>query len=154
MRSGVADVGGGWETIFVPFRNLYHAVFGGYLHLAGSPHDKGMDTDLLEKGTGAANVYTYFGTLHLYLGLFGAILYVFIVALLCYGFLVLVKRTNSVWLTASYCFIAALYTFGFFEFYFWHLSPYEIIVMGAVLTFATKGYRLGPQYKPAVRSSH
>lgn len=138
MRSGITDVGGGWPTIFGPFLNLYHAILGGAMVPAGSTHDKGMDTDLLVKASGEANVYTFFGTLHLYLGVFGAILYIFIVALLCYGFLVLVKRKNNAWLTASYCLIAAQLSLGFFELYFWYLTAYEIIAMGVVLSFLSR----------------
>lgn len=138
MRSGVAGVGGDWHTIFSPFLNLYHVVFGGSLVAAGSPHEKGMDTDLLMKVSSETNVYTMFGTLHLDLGVLGAELYVFVVGLLCYGFLILVRRRNNTWVTASYCLIAGQLTFGFFEFYFWHLTGYEVVVMGALLAFATK----------------
>jgi oligosaccharide repeat unit polymerase len=138
MRSGIAGVGGDWHTIFSPFLNIYHVVFGGSLVAAGSPHEKGMDTDLLMNVSSETNVYTMFGTLHMDLGALGAGLYVFVVGLLCYGFLILVRRRNNTWVTASYCLIAGQLTFGFFEFYFWHLTGYEVIVFGALLAFATK----------------
>ena len=152
MRSGISDVGGGWPTIFGPFINLYHAIFGGAMLQVGSSHEKGMDTDLLAKLSGQDNVYTFFGTLHLYLGAFGAILYVFIVGLLCYGFLLWVKRKNNVWLTASYCFVASELIFGYHEFYFWNLTHYEVVAMGMVLSFATAHYQWAPKFRKTVTS--
>lgn len=137
MRSGVADVGGDWHTIFAPFLNVGHAAFGGSMVVAGSTHEKGMGTDLLSDLSNT-NVYTMFGTLHLYLGLLGAAAYVFVAGLLCYGFLLLVKNKNNAWLTAGYCLIAAELSLGFFEYYFWHLTPYEIIAMGALLALASR----------------
>jgi hypothetical protein len=137
MRSGVYDVGGDWHVIFSPFINLYHAGFGGAILASGSAHEKGMDTDLLAK-VGDTNVYSFFGTLHLYLGAYGAVLYAFVAGLLCYGFLIVTRRANSAWLTASYCLIAAQLTFGFFELYFWLLTSYEIIVMAILLTAASR----------------
>lgn len=144
VRSGVADVGGDWHTIFAPFLNVYHAVFGGSYVVAGSVHEKGMGTDLLSDLENT-NVYTMFGTLHLYLGVLGAAVYVFVAGLLCYGFLLIAKGKNNVWLTAAYCLIAAELSLGFFEYYFWHLTPYEIVVMGALLAFAS---RLSWQWSP------
>jgi hypothetical protein len=152
MRSGISDVGLGWPALFGPFINLYHAIFGGAMMQAGSTHEKGMDTDLLATLPGQDNVYTFFGTLHLYLGAFGAILYVFIAGLLCYGFLLGVKRNNNVWLTASYCLIASELVLGFFELYFWYLTPYEIVVMGLVLNFASKRHLLAPRFGPTAPS--
>jgi hypothetical protein len=136
MRTGITDVGGDWHTILAPFLNLYHVAFGGSLVTVGGTHEKGMLTDLLTGESVESNVYTIFGTLHIDLGAIGAGLYVFIVGLLCYGFLVMAKRKNNVWLTASYCLIASQLAFGFFEFYFWHLTTYEVIAWGAILALA------------------
>jgi hypothetical protein len=138
MVSGISDIGGDWHAIFAPFLNVYHAVFGGSLIAAGSSLEKGMDTDLLSDAPTETNVYTIFGTLHLYLGPFGAILYIVVIGLLCYGFLILVKRERNIWLTASYCLIAAQFTLGFFELYFWHLTTYEVIAMAALLGFFSR----------------
>jgi len=137
MRSGVSDVGGDWHAIFSPFINLYHAGFGGALLATGSAHEKGVGTDLLTN-VGDTNVYSFFGTLHLYLGTPGALLYAFVAGLLCYGFLIAIKRANSVWLTAAYCLVAAQLALGFFELYFWILTCYEIIVMAILLTVASR----------------
>jgi hypothetical protein len=137
LRSGVADIGGDWQTIFSPFMNLYHAVFGGQLVAAGSAHEKGMLTDLLT-GTGQTNVYTMIGTLHLYFGALGAAVYLFVMGLACYGFLIALRQNNSVWITGGYCLVAAQLALGFFEFYFWHLTTYEVIVMGSLLAIASK----------------
>jgi Family of unknown function (DUF6337) len=137
LRSGVADVGGDWQAIFAPFLNFYHALFGGHLVAAGSTHEKGMLTDLLT-GTGQTNVYTAIGTLHLYFGALGAAVYLFVMGLACYGFLIAVRQSRSVWITASYCLIAAQLALGFFEFYFWYLTTYEVIVMGVLLAAGSK----------------
>lgn len=138
LRSGVSDVGGGWLTIFAPFINMYHASFGGSLLSAGSTHEKGMDTDLLTNSLGGVNVYTLFGTLNLYLGAWGAVLYAIGVGVVCYGALIALRRLNNLWLTAAYCFIASQLVLGFFELYFWYLTSYEIIALGIILGVLTK----------------
>jgi hypothetical protein len=143
LRGGIADVGGDWQAIFGPFINLFRAVLGGRpLLAAGSTHEKGMNTDLLSTAS-ATNVYTLFGTLHLYLGALGACLYVVVMGLLCYGFLIVVKRKSNAWITASYCLIAAQLAFGFFELYFWLLTSYEVIALGVILAAVTR-WRLRP----------
>jgi oligosaccharide repeat unit polymerase len=149
LRSGVADIGGNWQTIFAPLLNLYHAVFGGPLVAAGSAHEKGMFTDLLTDA-GQTNVYTAIGTLHLYFGALGAALYLFVMGLACYGFLIAVRQNKNVWITASYCLIAAQLALGFFEFYFWYLTSYEVIVMGVLLMMTSKArWRFAARARPA-----
>jgi hypothetical protein len=138
LRSGIADVGGGWQAIFAPFINLYHAVFGGWLLAPGSALEKGMMTDLTSTDPTGTNVYTMIGTLHLYLGPLGASVYLFAVGLLGYGFLILTRKQNSIWITASYCLVASQLALGFFELYFWTLTVYEITVMGILLAIVTK----------------
>jgi hypothetical protein len=139
IRTGVTDVGGDWSVIFAPFTNLCRAVLhSGSVVEAGSTHGKGMTTGLVSNNEVGVNVYTFFGTPYLYLGLLGASLYIIVVGLLCYGLMIIAKRHNNVWLTATYCFVAAQLALGFFELYFWYLMTYEIVALGVVLLFGTR----------------
>lgn len=137
IHSG-AQVGESWFVLFAPFINVYRAILGaGGMVLSGSTHEKGMATDLLPSPE-YSNVYTFFGTPYLYLGIAGAILYIAVIALLCYGFLILVRTRKDAWLTAAYCFIAAELSLGFFELYFWSSTPYETIAWGALLSYVLR----------------
>lgn len=134
MRSGVTDVGGPWYSVFAPFINIYRAALGtGSIVEAGSTHGKGMITGLVGNAEVGVNVYTFFGTPYLYLGLFGAVLYVLVAGTICYWLLIIVKTKNNPWLTAAYCFVAGQLALGFFELYFWYLATYEILALGCML---------------------
>jgi hypothetical protein len=140
IRSGANDVGGNWSMIFAPFIDLYRVVFNaGAVLQIGSSHAKGMVVDLLNKDTGD-NVYTFFGTLYLYLGAAGAAAYVVGVGVITYSLLACVTRRSETWLTSAYCYLLGNLAVGFFEFYFWHLDCYEVVA--ASLIFA---YFLQPQ---------
>jgi hypothetical protein len=90
--------------------------------------EKGMDIDLLGYAEDAGtNVYTFFGTIFLYLGTAAGALYVIVAALLSYGLLIAARIRHDEWLLAAYCIIAAQFGLGFFEFYLWHLTPYEAL---------------------------
>jgi oligosaccharide repeat unit polymerase len=139
IKSGVTDVGGDWTAIFAPLINLYRALLhSGSLVEAGSSRAKGMTTGLVSHNEVGVNVYTFFGTPYLYLGLLGAGLYIIVVGLLCYGLMIIAKRRRNVWLTAAYCFVAAQLSLGFFDLYFWQSMTCEIVVFGVVLSFGTR----------------
>jgi hypothetical protein len=135
VRSGNADIGGSAEAIFAPFLNIYRVATGaGDLVSEGSTKGQGADIDLLNADVGhSSNVFTFFGTLYLYLGAFGATLYVAVCGLLCYLLLMIASGTRNELLLALYCFIGSQLFFGFFELYFWHLTAVEVsfIVLGA-----------------------
>lgn len=151
IRMHSTDVGGDWYTIFSPFINLYRATLGaGPLVGAGSFVAKGMDIDpQLDRTLGGANVYTFFGTTYLYLGIFGGLLYILIASILCYALLIYVKHSGNEWVLAGYGFIVAQLFFGFFELYFWYLTFIELLVFAFILASISKW----PQKRTQVRDS-
>jgi oligosaccharide repeat unit polymerase len=140
VRTHVTNVGGEWYTLFSPFINISRVVMGSTaLVPTGSALEKGMDVDYQRPlMLGGANVYTFFGTPYLYLGLFGSMLYVVAVSLFCYGLLIHAKRSGNEWVLVAYCFIGAQLFFGFFELYFSYLTSLELIAYSFVLSFVTK----------------
>jgi hypothetical protein len=84
-----------------------------------------MDIDETTQNPDASsNVYTSFGTLYLYLGAWGLAAYLAILSLVSYGILLSLRA----WLQALYAFMCSQLMFGFFEFYFWHLTAIEVPV--------------------------
>jgi hypothetical protein len=139
VKSGVTDVGGDWTAIFAPIINLYRALLhAGSLVEAGSSRAKGMTTGLLSNNEVGVNVYTFFGTPYLYLGVLGAVLYIIVIGFLCYGLMIVAKRSSNIWLTSAYCFVAAQLALGFFDLYFWQSMSCEVVALGAALAFVTR----------------
>jgi hypothetical protein len=128
MRANISDVGGRASMIFAPFINIYSVIAGsGKLEAVGSTHENGMDIDLTTQDPNAtSNVYTCIGTLYLYLGPWGSALYVAISGLVSYVILLSLRSPSSAWFLALYSFLCAQLVFGFFEFYFWHLTAIEV----------------------------
>lgn len=147
LRQGVGYVGGPWYVIFSPFINLFSFLLhAGPLVPAGSPHELGMNIDRTIGGFQGVNVYTMLGTLYFYLGPLAALLVVIGVALMVYGLLLACKLRDSLWLLALYCFLASWLVFGFFEYYFWHLTFLEIAADCLIFSLITnKGSRVRRQ---------
>jgi len=152
---GIRDVGGGsYVEIFRPFVDLYRKLISGSNPVGlGSTREKGMQIDLtVNNGSTDSNVYTLFGTLYLYLGSFGLIAYVIVMALLCYALFLSAGWSKNEWLLVLYCYLGAQLLFGFFEFYFWHGDTYEIaVITGTLATMSfsnTRRFQLrsGPVY--------
>jgi hypothetical protein len=137
VRGRNVDVIGEPETIFAPFVNIYRVVTGsGDLVTEGTSKGEGADIDLIYSSVNhSSNVFTFFGTLYLYLGGFGAALYSAITASLCYLLLMVAGGTKNELLLTLYCCIAAQLLFGFFELYFWHLTVFEVsgLLLGSYL---------------------
>jgi Family of unknown function (DUF6337) len=131
------EVIGDSEVIFAPFVNIYRVAIGsGDLVAEGTAKGEGADIDLIYSAVGhSSNVFTFFGTLYLYLGGFGAALYSAIAAALCYLLLVAAGGARNELLLTLYCCIAAQLFFGFFELYFWHLTVFEVsgLLLGGYL---------------------
>jgi len=128
--AGTSDFGGSATEVFGPFLNLYRTLTGsGKLVTPSSSHGKGMQIDLTEESVDLnTNVYTFFGTLYLYLGVLGALIYVTVAGFICYVLFLAAGWTRNEWILVLYCFISAQLAFGFFELYFWYLNIYEIAV--------------------------
>jgi hypothetical protein len=148
MRLGVGRVGGPWYEVFSPFINLYRvSLSAGPLVPAGSPHELGMNVDPTIPDLQGMNVYTMLGTLDLYLGPLATLLVVFCIALLFYGLLLVCRSSANLWYLTLYCFLVSWLVFGFFEYYFWHLTYLEIIGYCLVLAIFHAGARWRPTAK-------
>ncbi len=143
VHDGTKDVGGSRYAIFAPFLNVYNLIGGsGNLVINGSSKAKGVGIDLTEDSPDhSSNVYTFFGTLYLYLGLLGSISYVICTAMLCYILLITAAWTRNEWMLVLHCYISAQLFFGFFEFYFWHLTVFEITAYVFCLALLTSWSR-------------
>ena len=139
VRCRVTDVGGDWSSIFAPFINIYRVILRcGPMVEAISPHEKGMVTGLISNHEVGVNVYTFFGTIYLYLGAWAAACYVIVAGVVCYLFLLVSTVRRSLWLLCGYCYVAGNLSVGFFEFYLWHLSSYEIVAFTVLLEYFSK----------------
>ena len=136
-RERNTDFGRESEAIFAPFINTYRVATGsGDIVGAGTSKGKGADIDLLDSEVAhSSNVFTFFGTLYLYLGGIGAAIYSAVVASLCYLLLIVASGTRNELLLTLYCCIAAQLFFGFFELYFWYLTTFEVsaLLLGGYL---------------------
>lgn len=127
LRIGVGYVGGPWYEIFSPFINLFRFLLHtGHLVPAGSPHELGMNIDLIIGGFQGVNVYTMLGTLYFYLGPLGALLVLIGVALTVYGLLLACRLRGSLWLLTLYCALGSWLVLAFFEYYFMYLTFLEL----------------------------
>lgn len=137
VREGNTDFGRESVAIFAPLVNIYRVATGaGDIVSAGTSKGEGADIDLLQSDVGhSSNVFTFFGTLYLYLGGIGAAIYSAVAASLCYLLLVAASGTRNELLLTLYCCIAAQLFFGFFELYFWYLTVFEVsgLLLGGYL---------------------
>lgn len=143
IRTGVGSVGGSWYEIFSPFINLYRQMFNaGQLVSVGSPHELGMNIDLTFADFQGANVYTMLGTLYLYLGPFPTLIYILGVAAIFYScFLLVCRSKDNPWFLTLYCVMVSWLVFGFFEYYFWHLTFVEIPVYMLIFAAVSSLYK-------------
>jgi len=134
FRAGTNHIGASPVAIFTPFLNLYR-VFTGAINMSmwGSSSDTGVQIALSNDPSAITNVYSFFGTLYIYLGATGAVIYVIVVALLCYTLWILAGWTRNEWILVLYCIVAAELFFGYFELYFWLIDPYEIALYVGIL---------------------
>jgi Family of unknown function (DUF6337) len=137
VRGKNPEVIGEPEAIFAPFINMYRFATGsGDLLTEGTSKGEGADIDLIFDAVGhSSNVFTFFGTLYLYLGGFGAAVYSAIAAALSYLVLMAAGGAKNELLLTLYCAIASQLFFGFFELYFWHLTVFEVsgLLLGGYL---------------------
>jgi hypothetical protein len=129
---------GGLEVIFAPLINLY-SVFSGdaYVNIISGNFNQGF-YDMEASG----NVYSMLGSLVGYAGFYmGIIIALFFLGgtYLVFG-LSLRLRSSALWAASLY--LTAIFAFGWFEFYFWHLRPYEILLFALLgLFFEQQGRR-------------
>lgn len=121
---------GGLDVIFAPFINVYAAFSNGaYVNIVSDVFNQGF-YDMEQSG----NVYSMLGSLVGYAGFYaGIIIALFFLALtyLLFG-CSLRLRSSALWAASLY--LTSIFAFGWFEYYFWHLRPYEILLF-ALLVF-------------------
>ncbi len=115
--------------VFRPLYNLIAVLTGAPVQRLVSPDWVSINPVLQAK----TNVLSLFGTLSVYLGYPGALLYVLVSSLFLYGlFAWSIIRRNS-WILAIWAFLAAPLIFGWFNLYYMHLAFFETSVYGLVL---------------------
>jgi oligosaccharide repeat unit polymerase len=83
----------------------------------------------------ATNVKTFFGTLYIYEGWFGAIITALIAGFLHYIMFIFAAIKKNLFLTIAYFYWAAMLFFGWFEIYLIHLPFYEIPIICFIFYF-------------------
>lgn len=119
------DLRGGIETLFAPLFNIYAFIRGEkYINIISNEFVYGF-TDTVSK----TNVYTFLGTLigygGFYIGLFLGLLFIGIT----YFLFAVSWKLNSFALKAGSLYLTSAIAFGWYDYYFYHLKIYEIIVM-------------------------
>lgn len=128
------NLNGGPSMLFVPLVNLY-AFFHekDYISPISDIWINGYDD--LEWGT---NVYSMLGSLVGYAGLLkGTGIGLFWIGMI-YISLALSYRLNSLALRAGSVYMSSILGFAWFEYYFWHLGPYEIFCLTLIAFFLEK----------------
>lgn len=121
---------GGPVLLFAPLHNFVALLIGNeFLSPISAVFVDGMES----QDTGG-NVYSFLGSTLGYGGVvMGALLALLIVAgaYLCLG-IAWRLRSSSLRAAALYC--VATFTFGWFEYYLWHLTPYEVTAIALLLS--------------------
>jgi len=133
---------GGLDTIFAPFVNFVQMLQGGErpVTVISDVYVQGMT----DQGQGG-NVYSFVGTLVGYtapgIGLAFAGLFVAI------GYVILgcAWRTGASVLRAAAVYGTAVFAFGWFEYYFWHLTPLEILLLALLCSLPSLAKRRRPE---------
>ncbi len=116
-------------AVFAPLANLYRVVAGLPLITQGNPN-----FIQIEEAARASNVYTLFGTLLLYLGSIGALLYVVALAAAMNLLYVATIMLRNCWLAVWWVMLGAMLAMGWFDLYFWLLTPLEVSAYSFLLS--------------------
>ncbi|MBN2813586.1 MAG: oligosaccharide repeat unit polymerase, partial [Bacteroidales bacterium] len=99
------------QYVFSPFINLYHSLAGG--EMVGAHSELWITTDVLSNFE--SNVFTFFGTIYIYSGIYYGIIFSFILGLINYLLLYLTKSRNSFFIAAAYFNAIAILFWGWFN---------------------------------------
>lgn len=121
LRRGILETADP-DRLFAPFINLVHSITGEAYITPINPHYLQINTET----TLDDNVRTYFGTIFVNcsLGLFSLI--VLFWGFVVYFIRILTLRTQSVFVAAIDAWFCALLCMGWFEYYFFHVTTFEI----------------------------
>jgi hypothetical protein len=119
---------GGLDVIFSPFINLYLLISGdAYVNVISEITSPGF-YDLGQGG----NVYSMIGYLIGYAGFIKGIIIALFYLGGVYLLLGLALRMRSSALWAGSLYYTAIFSFGWFDYYFWSIRPYEILVFSFI----------------------
>jgi hypothetical protein len=124
VQTGLSNLEYNPRVIFAPFLNLYAIIFSGELINNVSDHFSEISPYLNK----TSNVHTFFGTILINLGLFSSIVYVIFSSFFIYGIFAAAKVTRNCWIQVVWVLIGSMLSFGWFEFYLWHLPAIEVPV--------------------------
>jgi hypothetical protein len=126
LRAGSQQFLGATGTMTLPFQNLFAVLVGE--HVVGLDDAVRFTFQISQDGT-RENVFTLFGVLYLYLGACGMMAYTFILGLVAYAILSISRRSRSPWIACAAALLLAFLSFGWFHFFFWLLTPIEVVVV-------------------------
>jgi hypothetical protein len=122
----------GPAPLFAPLFNLGAALLGEqYVTIISETF-----INVFQYYPGATNVYSFLGSLIAYTNIpIGSVLAGGIIG--C-GYVLFASawRIGSYWARAGASYITALFAFGWFEYYLWHLVPWEVMVLSLLATLA------------------
>ena len=122
---------GGIEVVFAPFVNIF-------LYLLGDEYVKVISNIYHESILGyqdGGNVFSYFGTLIGLVGVVAGIFFGILIVGLGYLFFGFAIFTKSKALFATSLYLMAVFSFGWFDYYFMLLTPYEVFAIGLCVSF-------------------
>ncbi|MBN1181143.1 MAG: oligosaccharide repeat unit polymerase [Bacteroidales bacterium] len=119
------------QYVFSPFINLYHSLTGG--ELVGAHSELWITTDVLSNFE--SNVFTFFGTIYIYSGIYYGIIFSFILGLINYLLLYLTKSRNSFFIATAYFNSIAVLSWGWFNCSFVLLRSWEILLLASFMYF-------------------
>ncbi len=122
LRQGL-PVGGDEPVFFSPVINAFRFFAGGSMISNVNELRVYIHSDYLPDST--SNVFTFFGSIFITLGGVGGAAFVVLVGLVLYTILFLVFRTGNAWFLVLYAFLSGGLLFGWFDYYFHHLTFLE-----------------------------
>ncbi len=130
---GGVELHGGLMLLFAPIHNVLAVLTGDTLL---SPI-----SDVFVEGMGShetgGNVFSFLGSLMGYGGVFVGVLMAVAVVTLAYLLLGLTWRLRLSPLRAAALYMVATLAFGWFDYYLWLLTPYEVVVIALIVTLPT-----------------
>lgn len=141
---GGLQLHGGFEVLFAPIVNVVALMTGdNYVNVISDTYVP----SLVEQST-SGNVYSMLGTLIAYSGPIVGICLAALIVSSSYVFTAWCLRSRSSVLSAAALYVNAMLAFSWFEYYLWHLTVYEVVMISlfiyllkVMLVSNSKGYR-------------
>ena len=130
LRHGIMVRESDQNLVFAPILNLYATITSG--HIVSIVTDYSSFIDIVGEGS---NVHTLFGTLFMFLGYWGSLIYILILSLILNVIFAIAIINRNCWILAVFSLLAGGLVFGWFEFFYWSLTMFEVPVYGLILSF-------------------